>query len=36
MTNLEAPRPFNAAILDFLDRAGTKPARTIRSTAVNQ
>ena len=36
MSNLEAPRQFNAAILDFLGRAGTRPAGTIRSTAVNQ
>ena len=36
MTNLEAPRQFNATILDFLGRAGTRPAGTIRSTAVNQ
>ena len=36
MTNLEAPRLFNATILDFLGRVGTKPAGTIRSTAVNQ
>ena len=35
MTNLEAPRLFNATILDFLGRAGATPA-AIRSTAVNQ
>src|SRR5258705_13732124 len=32
MTNLEAPRLFNAAILDFLGRAGATPAGTVRST----
>jgi 3-oxoadipate enol-lactonase len=36
MTNLEAPRLFNATILDFLSRAGAAPAPTARSTVVNQ
>ena len=36
MTNLEAPRLFNAAILDFLTRTGATPAGIARSTTANQ
>jgi 3-oxoadipate enol-lactonase len=36
MTNLEAPRLFNATILDFLNRVGLAPAGTARSTVVSQ
>ena len=36
MTNLEAPRLFNATMLDFLTQVGAAPARAARSTVVNQ